>query len=225
MMLGHSHAEHSHSHSHSHSHAQTQEASHGVHDDHDHGVSPWKYVVLSIPVALFFLELPNGGFSADRVKNEFSKESVAVQRVTKSMAGALGGVPILIFKNPNPIPLRFNELSMMSGREATRKANSGRIGLLKGQFQPIGEKNFTLYRFKRSCCATDAVPIEVRIICEFEDKTIEQFRAGDWVEIKGEIQFAPYPSKPGEYLPCLVISDISNIKRFEPKTSDLYEDS
>ena len=226
---GHSHAEHSHSHSHSHSHADapTQEASHGVHDDHDHGVSPWKYVVLAIPVALFFLDLPNGGFSADRVKGEFSKDSVSIQRISKPMAGSLAGVPIFLAKPSLSIlkNLKFNELAAATRSPQTRKLYSGRTGTLKGQFQPIGERDFTLYRFKRSCCGADAVPIEVRIICDFKDKTITDFQAGNWVEIEGEIQFAPYPNKPGEYLPVLVIPEISKIKRFEPTTADLYEDS
>jgi hypothetical protein len=37
-----------------------------VADDHghDHGWNPWRYIVLLLPVVLYFLDFPNGGFSA-----------------------------------------------------------------------------------------------------------------------------------------------------------------
>ncbi len=50
-------ASHSHAHSHSHSH------SHG--DGHDHGWAPWRYVVLLLPVVLYFLVLSQPSFSRD----------------------------------------------------------------------------------------------------------------------------------------------------------------
>jgi uncharacterized membrane protein YraQ (UPF0718 family) len=48
---------HSHAHSHSHSH------SHG--DGHDHGWAPWRYVVLLLPVVLYFLVLSQPSFGTD----------------------------------------------------------------------------------------------------------------------------------------------------------------
>jgi hypothetical protein len=53
---GHSHA-HAHSHSHAHSHAQ----------GHDHGWAPWRYVVLLLPVVLYFLVLSNASFNMELV--------------------------------------------------------------------------------------------------------------------------------------------------------------
>jgi uncharacterized membrane protein YraQ (UPF0718 family) len=58
---GHSHAHgegHSHAHAHSHAHGHTH--SHG--DGHEHGWSPWRYVVLLLPIVLYFLVLSNPAF-------------------------------------------------------------------------------------------------------------------------------------------------------------------
>jgi uncharacterized membrane protein YraQ (UPF0718 family) len=49
---------HSHAHGHSHSHS---------HGDHDHGWAPWRYVVLLLPVVLYFLVLTNPSFDREPV--------------------------------------------------------------------------------------------------------------------------------------------------------------
>jgi hypothetical protein len=62
----HDHA-HSHAHDHDHSHTHTHDHQHAAdghdHDGHDHGWNPWRYIVLLLPVVLYFLNMPNGGFS------------------------------------------------------------------------------------------------------------------------------------------------------------------
>src|SRR5215469_13082673 len=70
---GHSHDcdhdhHHDHDHDHDHHHDHNHGHSHGSADDHghDHGWAPWRYVVLLLPVVLYFLNLPNQGFSAAR---------------------------------------------------------------------------------------------------------------------------------------------------------------
>jgi len=51
---GHDHEHHhDHDHDHGHSHA------HGGGDGHEHGWAPWRYVILLLPVVLYFLDLPN----------------------------------------------------------------------------------------------------------------------------------------------------------------------
>lgn len=71
----HAHAcghDHACGHEHAHEHAHGEELPHGAalaHDHgHDHGWNPWRYIVLLLPVVLFFLNLPNSGFSADYMK-------------------------------------------------------------------------------------------------------------------------------------------------------------
>jgi hypothetical protein len=59
----HSHgADCGHDHDHDHDHEHTHEHAHSHSDDghgHDHGAAPWRYVILLLPVALYFLGLPN----------------------------------------------------------------------------------------------------------------------------------------------------------------------
>src|SRR5208283_5592873 len=72
---GHNH-DHDHDHDPGHEHEHHHAHSHGPGDDHghDHGFSPWRYIILLLPVVLYFLNLPNQGFSAsyvgDRLKGE-----------------------------------------------------------------------------------------------------------------------------------------------------------
>jgi uncharacterized membrane protein YraQ (UPF0718 family) len=47
---------------HAHSHAHS-------HDDHDHGWAPWRYVVLLLPVVLYFLVLSNPAFNNEQISN------------------------------------------------------------------------------------------------------------------------------------------------------------
>ena len=65
--LGHSHGHGEASavqpHSHAHSHAQPAPEAHAAHGDgHDHSWAPWRYVVLMLPVLLYFLVLSNPSF-------------------------------------------------------------------------------------------------------------------------------------------------------------------
>ncbi len=56
---------HDHDHEHGHTHGHDHAHAHGGHDHgHDHGWNPWRYIVLLLPVVLYFLNLPNSGFSA-----------------------------------------------------------------------------------------------------------------------------------------------------------------
>ncbi len=62
---GHSHSHgHAHSHGHTHSHAHSHSHANG----HDHGWAPWRYVVLLLPVALYFLILSNPAFDREPVE-------------------------------------------------------------------------------------------------------------------------------------------------------------
>ena len=66
---GHDHA-HSHSHAHSHAHMEDEGE-----EQHDHGWAPWRYMVLAIPIFLYFLGLPREGFSTKVVDQQTSHGS------------------------------------------------------------------------------------------------------------------------------------------------------
>ncbi len=70
--------EHTHEHSHEggagHSHGHTHEHGHGA--DHDHAWAPWRYVVLLVPIMLFFLGLPSRGLNVQAAQMDTSREPV-----------------------------------------------------------------------------------------------------------------------------------------------------
>src|SRR5262249_54261500 len=63
---GHDH-DHGHGHGHSHAHGHSHSHAHG--DGHDHGWAPWRYVVLLLPVVLYFLVLYNPAYDKEPVSN------------------------------------------------------------------------------------------------------------------------------------------------------------
>src|SRR5205823_2892745 len=69
----HSHeCSHDHGHDHEHAHEHVHESGHDHHQHdhgHDHAWNPWRYAVLLLPIVLYFLNLPNQGFSSDWLKS------------------------------------------------------------------------------------------------------------------------------------------------------------
>jgi uncharacterized membrane protein YcgQ (UPF0703/DUF1980 family) len=74
----HEHDHHDHDHEQGHDHAHVHSHDHG----HDHSWNPWRYAVLLLPIVLFFLNLPNQGFSSDW----FKSRAVDLEKVTTTNA-------------------------------------------------------------------------------------------------------------------------------------------
>src|SRR5262249_18283679 len=103
--------EHKHEHAHAaaghdHGHAHDHDHDHGHDHDHSHGWAPWRFVVLLLPVVLYFLNLPNEGFSSgnehgasagagDRRTGVPGAEGVQAARVAGLVAPASGPLPAL----------------------------------------------------------------------------------------------------------------------------------
>lgn len=84
---GHAH-EHHHDHDHAHAHGHSHDHAHG--HDHDHSWNPWRYAVLLLPVVLYFLNLPNQGFSADWLKSRGLNLDSLVQTNNPNYSPELG---------------------------------------------------------------------------------------------------------------------------------------
>jgi hypothetical protein len=111
------------------------------------------------------------------------------------------------------IVLGFKELDQAANSPEGRKYFSGKNGTLKGQFaQGADDKRFSLVRFKINCCAADAIPINVVIICQ---EPIRDVKPMQWVEVTGQIQFYKRSDKE-EYVPVLMIPGRSAIVEVEP---------
>lgn len=192
----HDHAHHDQDHSHEHGH----DHDHG----HDHGFAPGKYVLLLFPVALFFLGLPNKGFSNDMLKRALGEQ------------GALEGAGDVTKKEGTV--LRFNELASAALMPKSRAYFQGQTAKLKGMFSPLENKReFTLFRLKMTCCAADSIPLKVRIISPDE----LPFVMRDWVELEGTIEFRKLAGKE-EYIPVIMLETGDRVRASTPDNNE-YE--
>ena len=182
------HHDHDHDHGHDHSHDHGHNHDHG--HDHDHGWAPWRYVVLLLPVVLYFLNLPNQGFTAD----------------------ASGGLNLAEFSFPkmalskDKASIGFAELQQASLTPESRDYYEGKTIALTGQYYGNDPKRFTLQRFKIACCAADAVKLNAVIMVDpgsSESVDPDKYR-NKWVEVKGRVHFF---QKPGgnEYVTALIL--------------------
>jgi hypothetical protein len=150
---GHEHHHHDHDHhDHDHGHSHDQDHHHHDHSHDDHGHShdlAWVFtrmLILFFPVALFLIGVPNSGFSQDKINKLLgSEQSVDVD--VGSVARGQGQV------------MSFNDLNDAAYDVGKRDYWEGKIGILEGRYRQIGERQFTLYRLKMTCCGADAVPL------------------------------------------------------------------
>jgi uncharacterized repeat protein (TIGR03943 family) len=175
---GHEHHHHDHSHDHA----------------HDHGWAPWRYVILLLPIVLYFLNLPNEGFSmlhSGRVIDPTALDDGPGQPTRDQGADFNVG---------------FLELERAAYSPQQRMDYEGKTVRIKGQFRPspISARKFTLIRYKINCCAADAIPLNVVIESpeELEIATLQN----QWVEVTGQVVFRKLRGKE-EYVTALVLKD------------------
>lgn len=181
----HEHDHHDHDHHHEHHHHDHQ------HDhDHDHGWAPWRYIVLLIPVLMFFVKLP---WDVQAARGE----TVDVGNLSVIGDGS-GRVYELTFKN----------LEWISQREHKRDLYSGKMGAVVGQFVPTADpRQFNLIRYNMRCCAADAVPVRALLMIDpkYQGPEVDvRARENQWVRVTGQIQFIQN-RRTGEYITALIV--------------------
>lgn len=193
-------AEHSHEHDHEpcghdHEHCGHNHTHGHAHDDHghDHSWAPWRYVVLLFPVVLYFLNLPNEGFSAaygDQLKDVQLDASTLLGAGEEQYLGEIG----------------FKDLQEASLSSDQREYWEGKTIALIGQYADVSDKRFTLVRFKIACCARDAVPLNAVIMLDPKsEQRLDQDRyRNKWVRVRGRIHFFPKPGSD-EILTALIL--------------------
>jgi hypothetical protein len=184
----HSHGECDHDHGHEHSHGHDHD--HGHDHGHEHGWAPWRYVVLLLPVVLYFLNLPNKGFSADAgdyLKGVQLDAPTSVQSKGKAEIG-------------------FAQLQQASLTEDTRDYYEGRTVTLTGEYSGSDQKRFTLVRYKMACCAADAVKLNAVIMLDPQatERIDPDLYRRKWVEVTGRVHFFERPGT-SEYITGLVL--------------------
>lgn len=209
---------------------------------HSHDMSWFfaRMLILIFPIALFFLGLPNPSLSAEgqlrkmgkdtaiggdtladlvkdaTVEEEKRDESGVITRILKTKTGltvkeitqSSGGVKLQLIGG-RPIGIKFNELNEAAYDPGKREGLQGSVAVLEGRFKRLADKQFTLFRMKMTCCAADSVPLKVQIVVP---QALSGFTDGDWVQVKGQIQFFQIPGKD-QYVPVLMVADIPDITK------------
>jgi hypothetical protein len=233
--------EHAHGHGHSHSHGNEEhescghDHSHGAdgnHDrshshaaagddhGHDHGWAPWRYMVLAIPVFLYFLGLPRDGLSMRAIEGTTSRG--ALQSPNRDgMAVLVGGhafTKVLRKPDPRRMQLKFKELTEAAAIPARHDIYDGDIGILRGQFVPLltgGGLEFTLLRVDMTCCVADQIYLETRIIAPSAIQGIEAYQ---WVRVEGLISFQR--NEKGKWIPVITLASNNDISTNVEPTGD-----
>jgi uncharacterized membrane protein YcgQ (UPF0703/DUF1980 family) len=154
-----------------------------------------------LPIVLYFLNMPNSTFSAEAYGHMMSTAQTEDS-----------GAPVV---KKEGLVLGFKELTNAAHDKTTRDALEGQTGRLAGMYQTgDGDKRFTLFRVKMSCCAADAIPVGVLIVCE---ENITRFQAKQWVEVEGQIQFHKLRAQE-KWVPVLYLKSASQVKATAPQS-------
>lgn len=175
--------------------------------DHTHGSAFWRVVVLMFPLAMFFMDLPNKGFSQERVNKMLGADIEISPDSIKDI------------ESRGDVNMTFADISAAMNDPAQIDSINGLTVTLKGQMRLRNDREFTLYTLKMTCCAADAVPLKARIIVQTDEQggslSSKGFTNGAWVEVTGVMQFVHVPETQQ---PLLVIrAKLGKIVPTEPE--------
>jgi hypothetical protein len=122
-----------------------------------------------------------------------------------------------IMREVQTVDLQFKELERLAYTPAQRQYFEGKIGKIKGQFVPSGNaRSFSLTRFKLTCCAADAIPLNVPILLDSKvQENVSDIKPLTWVEVRGRIEFRKRSNRE-EYASVLVVPALSDIRQTDP---------
>jgi hypothetical protein len=162
---------------------------HHHHDhDHDHGWAPWRYVVLFLPVVLFFLNLPSKTYSGQAIHGQTDFVTGEVKDRGKDFE------------------IGFKKLEEASRTQTSRNYYEGKTVRLVGVYLGDDDKRFTLQRYKMSCCAADAIPLNAVIMVDPKSPAkLNYFQLNNkWMEVTGRVHFLRLRGKD-QYVTALVL--------------------
>ena len=80
----------------------------------------------------------------------------------------------------------FKELTDAAQNADARQRWSGKMAELRGLYNPVGNRQFSLFRLRMTCCASDAVPVKVRIYAP-SDLSNYGLEKGKGVVVTGQV--------------------------------------
>lgn len=146
-------------------------------------------MILSLPIILYFLNLPNEVFSS-------------VRAVDLTQFGEVGTVA----EKGVDFNVGFLQLEMAAMSQESRNHYEGKTVRLVGKFVGEDERRFSLIRFKINCCAADAVPLNSVIMVDPnspEKVNWKGFR-NKWVQVTGRVHFLKRKDND-QYMTALIL--------------------
>jgi hypothetical protein len=112
----------------------------------------------------------------------------------------------------------FKELENASFRPDTRQAFEGRTVRIVGQYaRGNTDRSFGLVRLKMTCCAADAIQINLVIMFDPNSKeNLPSLNANDWVEVTGRVQFLKRKDRD-EYATVLILNSAADVRPHAPE--------
>jgi hypothetical protein len=166
-------------------------------------------MVIAVPVFLFFLQLPRDGLTANQLRGTGGDLKASPNRQAVSyLVGGSALTKALRKTQPERRLLAFNELTQAAAVPVRQEALEGDIGVLRGQFIPerSSDREFTLLRVDRTCCAADETLLEIRILAP---ESIQGFKMEDWVQVEGLISFQQ--NARGKWIPVITLRSNDDI--------------
>ena len=122
-----------------------------------------------------------------------------------------GEKPMYTLITGDGVRMKFNQLNELAYDEAKRKSYEGETVIVEGRMRRIGDKEFTLFRMKMTCCAPDQVPLKVRI---FVPQALASYQDFAWVKVKGQLQFFKALDEKNRvhYVPSIMVADITDVE-------------
>jgi hypothetical protein len=165
--------------------------------DHDHGWTYSRLAVLSFPVGLFLIGVPNTGFSEDRIRALLGADDTVAFHLSE-VASRNGTVTA------------FRELAEAAQDAESRARMEGQTAVVDGRVSVLDDRQFTLYRLKMTCCAADVVPQKVRVV--LKTGTLSGYRNSEWVRLTGRVRFVPAPNSE-QFIPVVMVDDVADVVR------------
>ena len=180
---------------------------------HEHAWAPWRFVVLLLPVVLYFL-IPT--------------EALNAAYGLKVGAGDVSGPGKDVTSKGADFTVDFTQLEMAALRPDLRDFYEGKTVRLTGKYVGDDSRQFTLVRYKINCCAADAVPLNAVIMIDPKSKTqlpLSKLR-NQWVQVTGQVQFLQRRDN-GSYVPALILhptpeQPLGQLVKVLPRIDDPY---
>jgi hypothetical protein len=111
----------------------------------------------------------------------------------------------------------FKALEALAFNPVTQKEWTGRTVRVLAQLAPQGDRFFALVRFRRECCAADAVQVDVpaKLSRGSLDESPTRLQKNDWVRVTGRVEFFEQRGRAGKRT-MLVVQRPKDVEKSAP---------